>query len=99
MSRGLYQLIRQLIESSKVRVLVQVNQTLVLTYWQIGKTIQTELLNDGRAQYCAGILKQLTERLTQEYGTAYSATPALRGWQSFTVICPTIRLLRHCHNN
>jgi hypothetical protein len=34
----LYQDIRQLIEAAKTHVATRVNQALVLTYWQIGKS-------------------------------------------------------------
>jgi predicted nuclease of restriction endonuclease-like (RecB) superfamily len=68
----LYQDIRQLIESARAHVVTQVNQALVLTYWRIGKTIKTEVLDDGRAQYGSAVLKQLAGRLTQEYGNGFS---------------------------
>jgi len=45
----LYQDIRQLIESDRAHVVTQVNQALALPYWRIGKTIKTEVLDDGRA--------------------------------------------------
>jgi predicted nuclease of restriction endonuclease-like (RecB) superfamily len=68
----LYEDIRQLVERARSQVLTQVNQALVLTYWQIGKTIKTEVLQNERAQYGAGVLKQLAERLTREYGNGFS---------------------------
>lgn len=55
----LYQAIRTLIESSRTQVVIQVNQALVLTYWQIGKTIKTEVLDGGRAQYGTTMLKRI----------------------------------------
>ena len=73
-----YQDIRQLIETAKAHVVTQVNQALVLTYWQIGKTIKTEVLEEGRAQYGAAILKQLAERLTREYGNGFSHSSLTR---------------------
>ena len=68
----LYAGIRQLVEHARAQVLTQVNQALVLTYWQIGKTIQTEVLQHERAQYGAGVLKQLAQRLTRDYGNGFS---------------------------
>jgi len=75
---ALYRNIRKLIETAKIHVAIQVNQALVLTYWQIGKTIKTEVLDDGRAQYGATILKQLAERLTREYGNGFSHSSLTR---------------------
>ncbi|PKM38402.1 MAG: hypothetical protein CVV06_00745 [Gammaproteobacteria bacterium HGW-Gammaproteobacteria-10] len=74
----LYQDIRQLIENTKTRVLSQVNQALVLTYWQIGKTIKTEILHDDRSEYGHATLKQLAQRLQQEYGAGFSYSSLTR---------------------
>lgn len=73
-----YQDIRQLIENTKTRVLSQVNQALVLTYWQIGKTIKTEMLHDARSEYGQATLKQLAQRLQQEYGAGFSYSSLTR---------------------
>jgi len=71
--------IRQLIETARAHVVTQVNQTLVLTYWQIGKTIKTEVLKEsGRARYGAGILKQLAQGLSREYGSGFSYSSLTR---------------------
>lgn len=75
---ALYRNIRQLIETARIHVVVQVNQALVLTYWQIGKTIKTEVLDEGRAQYGATLLKQLAERLTREFGNGFSHSSLTR---------------------
>jgi predicted nuclease of restriction endonuclease-like (RecB) superfamily len=74
----LYQNIRQLIEGSRAQVLVQVNQALVLTYWHVGKTIKTQVLQGERATYGAGVLKQLAERLTRDYGSGFSPSGLTR---------------------
>jgi hypothetical protein len=82
----LYQDIRQLIESARERVVTQVNQALVLTYWRIGKTIKTEVLDDGRAQYGAAVLKQLAHRLTREYGNGFSYSGLTRMAKFYTAV-------------
>ena len=69
---NLYEGIRQLVQHARSQVLTQVNQALVLTYWRIGKTINLEVLQQERAQYGAGVLRQLAERLTSEYGSGFS---------------------------
>lgn len=68
----LYQGIKQLVDGARSQVLTQVNQALVLTYWHIGKTIKTQVLQSERATYGAGVLKQLAQRLTQDYGSGFS---------------------------
>jgi len=82
----LHQDIRQLIESARAHVVTQVNQALALTYWQIGKTIKTEVLDDGRGQYGAAVLKQLAERLTQEYGNGFSYSGLTRMAKFYSAI-------------
>ena len=82
----LYQDIRLLIESARKRVVAQVNQALVLTYWRIGKTIKTEVLDDGRAQYGAAVLKQLAQRLTYEYGNGFSYSGLTRMAKFYSAI-------------
>jgi hypothetical protein len=69
---ALYQGIKQLVERARSQVLTQVNQALVLTYWQVGKTIKTQVLQSDRAAYGAEVLKQLSARLTQDYGSGFS---------------------------
>jgi predicted nuclease of restriction endonuclease-like (RecB) superfamily len=67
----LYQDIRHLIESARAHVVTQANQALALTYWHIGKTIKTEVLDDGRAQYGAATMEMLAEKLVAEYGQGF----------------------------
>ena len=50
----LYDGIRQLVERARAQVLTQVNQALVLTYWHIGKSIKTEVLQHERAVWGSG---------------------------------------------
>jgi predicted nuclease of restriction endonuclease-like (RecB) superfamily len=68
----LYQDIRQRVEQVRAQVLVQVNQALVLTYWNVGKTIKTQVLQGERAAYGAAVLRQLAERLRRDYGSGFS---------------------------
>lgn len=75
---SLYKEIRQLIEAARGHVLTQVNQALVLTYWQIGKRIKTEILQEARAHYGSAVLKQLAERLIGEYGNGFSHSSLTR---------------------
>ena len=54
----LFQEIRQLIDAAKQRTLVTVNAEITLLYWQVGKRLQTEVLQGQRAKYGG----QLTKR-------------------------------------
>ncbi|RUS96567.1 hypothetical protein DSM106972_087540 [Dulcicalothrix desertica PCC 7102] len=50
-SNLLFQEIRQLIDTAKQRAAVAVNAEITLLYWQVGKRIQTEVLQGQRAEY------------------------------------------------
>lgn len=58
--------------------MAQVNQTLVLTYWQVGKTIKTTLLAENRAEYGKAIVEDLARKLSQDYGNGFSQSNLFR---------------------
>jgi predicted nuclease of restriction endonuclease-like (RecB) superfamily len=75
---ALYQNIKALIERSKAQLVTQVNQTLVLTYWSVGKTIKTTLFVDERAEYGKATVEALARKLAQEYGNGFSQSNLFR---------------------
>ncbi|TQC96257.1 DUF1016 domain-containing protein [Moraxellaceae bacterium AER2_44_116] len=89
---NLYQNIKHLIDQAKTQVLTQVNQTLVLTYWHIGKTIKNHVLQDERAEYGQASLKQLAQRLTHEYGKGFSYSSLTR-MGNFYVALPDLAIV------
>lgn len=68
---GLYQDIRQLVEHSRAQVVVQVNQALVLTYWQIGKAIKQTIVTEARADYGDATMQKLADKLVLDYGPGF----------------------------
>jgi predicted nuclease of restriction endonuclease-like (RecB) superfamily len=75
---ALYQSIKALIERSKTQVIAQVNQALVLTYWQVGKTIKITLVTDDRAEYGKATVDALARKLSQDYGNGFSQSNLFR---------------------
>jgi predicted nuclease of restriction endonuclease-like (RecB) superfamily len=65
--------LQRLIDSARQSVAVSVNSTMTLLYWQIGKRIGTEVLNEKRAEYGKQIIKELAQHLTLNYGKGWSA--------------------------
>jgi predicted nuclease of restriction endonuclease-like (RecB) superfamily len=51
---------------------ITVNATLSLLYWQIGKRINEEILQNQRAEYGKEIVSALSRQLTLDYGTGWS---------------------------
>lgn len=63
--------LRSLIDSSKSRLSQTVNQEMTLLYWNIGKTVQTEILKFGKPEYGQQIIERLGETLQFEYGRGF----------------------------
>ncbi len=65
--------IKSLLETARQKVAVEVNTTLLSTYWQIGKIIvEDEQKHSDRAEYGKQTLKTLSKTLTEEYGKGFS---------------------------
>lgn len=65
--------IGQLITSARDKVAVEVNTTLLDTYWEIGRYIvEFEQNGNARAEYGKGLLKQLAHDLTLSYGAGFN---------------------------
>ncbi len=65
--------ISELLISARTKVLQTVNNTMVLTYFEIGRMIVEEEQNGKqRADYGKHIIKSLSERLTKEFGKGFS---------------------------
>ncbi|MCX8482151.1 MAG: PDDEXK nuclease domain-containing protein [Crocinitomicaceae bacterium] len=64
--------IKDLIEQSKQQVAVAVNATMSMLYWQIGKTIKQDILQNNRADYGEKIVQSLSAQLQIEYGKGFS---------------------------
>jgi len=64
--------LQSLIESARVRVAVGVNAEMVMLYWDIGERIQTEILNDERAEYGKQVIAGLADQLTLHYGRGFT---------------------------
>ena len=67
----LFQDIGQLIDAAKQRAAIAVNAELTLLYWQVGTRIQTEVLQGQRAEYGKQVIRTLSQRLTQAYGSGW----------------------------
>ncbi len=63
--------LRGLIEAAREQTARAVNSTLVVMYWQIGKRIRKDVLQNERADYGKEILQTLSVELTAEYGRGF----------------------------
>lgn len=65
--------IKVLIEQGRAQAVAAVNSALTLTYWQVGKRINEELLHGERAEYGKQVVDSLAEKLTALYGKSFAA--------------------------
>ena len=71
----LLQNISALLDDARKNVVVAVNHTMVLTYFEIGRMIVEEEQNgENRAEYGKKLLKDLSIGLTQRFGKGFSAS-------------------------
>ena len=71
--KKLYQSIKSLIEKSKAQIVRNVNSTIILTYFEIGRMIvEDEQSGSSRAEYAEKTLKLLSFDLTRDFGKGFS---------------------------
>ena len=69
----LYSKIADLLKIAKQNVVRAVNQTMVYTYYEIGRMIvEDEQQGKERAEYGKQVLKELSEQLTDDFGKGFS---------------------------
>lgn len=65
--------ISALLENARNKVVVAVNQTIVLTYFEVGRMIvEDEQHGESRAEYGKAVLKDLSLHLTKRFGKGFS---------------------------
>ena len=72
----------QLIEQSKNFVIVQANSVMTMLFWNVGKRINEDILQNKRADYGKQIVPTLSAQLTAKYGKNF-ATRNLRRMMQF----------------
>ena len=63
--------IERIIRESRQAAYRAVNFTMVIAYWNIGKVIVEDELHWERAEYGKSILKNISKRLTKEFGKGF----------------------------
>ena len=69
---GLYQSIKDIIQTARTTVYRAANFTMVQAYWNIGQQIiEVEQQGETRAKYGESLLAVLSERLTKDFGKGF----------------------------
>ena len=70
-----YNKVVELLKEARNSVVRTINKTMVYTYFEIGRTIvEEEQKGKERAEYGKQIIKELSKRLTREFGKGFSTT-------------------------
>jgi DUF1016 N-terminal domain len=56
-----------MIDAAKQRAAIAVNAEITLLYWQVGQRIQTEILQDQRAEYGIKLLIGVEDSLKRDF--------------------------------
>lgn len=70
--------LRTLIQSARQRIATVANSTTTLLFWNVGRRLLKENLQQGRAAYGKQILATVSQELTAEFGTGFSYTALTR---------------------
>ena len=60
-----------LIESGRSQVAAAVNSAVTITYWQVGKRINEEILHGERAEYGKQVVVSISRQLVERYGKSF----------------------------
>ena len=89
-----YQSIREILEKARSAVYRSINFAMVQAYWHIGKVIVEEEQNGKeKAGYGEALIKELSEKLTKEYGKGLNERN-LWHFRSFYLTFPKVNALR-----
>ena len=82
----IFKQIKNLLNSAKNKIVTSINTQMVQTYFEIGKIIvEHEQHGKEKAQYGKAILKELSIKLTNEFGKGFSLTN-LKAFRSFYLV-------------
>lgn len=74
----LYSKIVALIENAKRNVAIKINNEMTFLYWNIGKYITENILDNKKAEYGKSVISKLSKRLIFQYGRGYGARNIFR---------------------
>lgn len=75
---GIVQGIAAMVSEARKQTVVQVNSTLNMMYWRVGKYLTDELHYETYGQYGKSILQSIATRLTEMYGRGFTRTALVR---------------------
>jgi predicted nuclease of restriction endonuclease-like (RecB) superfamily len=102
-SNALYSEIATLIEENRRRIYAHASGSTVLLFWNIGQRINTDTLENKRADYGRQIVSRLATQLAERYGKSFEARNLRRMMQfaeqfsDFEILSPSATQLSWAH--
>jgi len=94
MNRDFYEGIGEILASARNKVYQTANFAMVEAYWLIGKSIIEEQNGEDRAEYGAGLLKELSAQMTKDFGKGFTVTN-LKNMRQYCLTFPNGYALRN----
>lgn len=91
-SDRIYNRINDILQEARRAVYTVANAAMVKAYWHIGKLIVDEQGGEARAKYGDSLIKNLSKRLTTDFGSGFTATN-LRYMRQFYLVFPNYHTL------
>ena len=95
--------LRQIIDSARSHVAATANYEVTMMNWNIGNRINSDILNNERAEYGQQIVSQVATELQQEYGKGFEERTIRRMMQfaqmfpDFQIVSPLVSKLSWSH--
>jgi len=92
-NNSIFESVKATIEEARNKAKQSINHIMTEAYWNIGRLIvEDEQKGSERATYGEGLIKELSERLSEEYGKGFSQRN-LRSMRSFYLAFPILQTL------
>ncbi len=92
-----------LIEQSKQKLVVVANSSLTILFWQVGKRINEEILQNDRAEYGKQIIATVSQQLEAQFGRNFTEKNVRRmirfaqEFSDFNILPPLVAQLTWSH--
>ena len=93
MNEKFYNEIKNILNMARNKVYKTANFVMVEAYWNIGKSIIEEQGGNEKAEYGAGLIKELSKQMTQDFGKGFTVTN-LKYMRQFYLMFPNGHALR-----
>ena len=93
MDNRFYEEIKNILETARNKVYQTANFAMVEAYWQIGRSIIEEQGGEERAEYGTGLLKELSQQMTKDFGKGFTVAN-LKNMRQFYLTFPNSYALR-----